>query len=154
MLTVIICKESLQEKYWRNEETLKLWLSYVLHQDRSYFICSANARRALKGIPIRFISWRCCPDDAISDSDTNFTVFCVTFHQTLARRYGRFFEKGTNYTAYLPYQEIQTVLYYKLNRINNRAITYLYMNELDNCLSTNHSVFISRRGWPKRICWL
>ena len=110
----------------------------------------------------RFVSRRGCPDDVISDNGSNFAakgtqLFACdlnvkwNFNIPLAPWYGGFFErlirtlnhylKRQLSNARLTYEEVQTVLFEIEAIMNNRPITYLYPNDLDQCLTPNHLIF-------------
>ena len=73
------------------------------------------------------------------------------FNIPLAPWYGGFFErlirtlkhylKRQLSNARLTYEEVQTVLFEIEAIMNNRPITYLYPNDLDQCLTPNHLIF-------------
>ena len=113
----------------------------------------------------RLVSRRGCPNDIISDNGRNFIAELTQNHASslnikwhfnipLAPWYGGFFErlirtvkghlKKQLHNARLNYDEMMTVLLEIELIVNNRPITYVYPNELQECLTPNHLLF-SRR---------
>ena len=110
----------------------------------------------------RFIARRGCPTHTISDNAKNFVAeetqtFIankgVEWHLNLplAPWYGGFFERLVRSTKELlkkelvnsryTYEEIQTILYEIEAILNNRPLTYVYPNSLEDCITPNHLLF-------------
>ena len=119
---------------------------------------SASFIRSFK----RFISRYGCPDNVVSDTESNFVSNgsrnCVAskfierhLNLPLAPWYGGYFERLVRSVkdlliknlkgSRLLYEEMQTVLFECEAILNNGPLTYINLTDLTSCLTPNHLLY-------------